>query len=221
VAAAVLLMSGVASADGTPAVTDRAVVDRVAVRFFSIEAGGAARPRFLTERTIAFDARIEAMIEGATTSGPYQERHIRAAVEREIADEVLSSLLAQAGEPPQGVAPLAEDIRTALLARIGGATALEAAAVAEGIDAEEIARMLRRQARAAFYLDHEVSPILHPSEEQLREVFRTSQHPFKGKKFEDVREELGRWFVAERLRVAEAAFLQSARNRVTIVYVAR
>jgi hypothetical protein len=84
------------------------------------------------------------------------------------------------------------------------------------MDATEVDALLHRAALAAWYLDHVVTPILHPSDEQLRDVFRTSAHPFRGQPFERVRDALSRWFVLERLRVAESAFSQSARSRVTI-----
>ena len=74
--------------------------------------------------------------------------------------------------------------------------------------------LLHRAALAAWYLDRAVTPLLHPSDEQLRDVFRTSAHPYRGQTFEAVREALSRWFVVERVRVAEAAFLQAARSRV-------
>ena len=48
---------------------------------------------------------------------------------------------------------------------------------------------------------------------------RESRLGFKSMKFEEAREPLSRWFVAERLRVAENAFLQAARARVKIVIV--
>jgi len=64
-----------------------------------------------------------------------------------------------------------------------------------------------------------VSPLLHPSEEQLRDVFRSSAHPYRGQPFEGVRGALGRWFVIERVRVAENAFLQGARSRVRIIVI--
>ena len=57
--------------------------------------------------------------------------------------------------------------------------------------------------------------------EQLREVFRTSAHPFKNQPFETVRPALTRWFVEERLRAAETTFLQVARARVRSGVVAR
>jgi hypothetical protein len=62
-----------------------------------------------------------------------------------------------------------------------------------------------------------VAPVLEPSEEQLREVFRTSAHPFRGQPFDKVRAPLLRWLVVDLVRSAEAAFLQAARSRVRVV----
>jgi hypothetical protein len=207
-----------------------AVVDRVVVRFYALETGSSLRPRFVTERVLAFEARLEAEAEGKADGGgalgvagegSYPERYVRAALEHHIAEELLASLQIQSGVEPAELPALAKAARVAIVERIGGEDALRAAADTEGIDAAEIDAILRRNARAAYYLDHEVSPILHPSEEQLREVFRTSAHPFKGKKYETVHDDLERWFVAERLRVAEASYLQTSRNRVKIVMVPR
>src|ERR1700735_1356275 len=44
-----------------PGSVDRAVLDRVAVRFYAPETGGTSRPRFITERTLSFEARLVAM----------------------------------------------------------------------------------------------------------------------------------------------------------------
>ena len=81
--------------------------------------------------------------------------------------------------------------------------------------------MLRRQALAAIYIDRSISPILRPSDDQLREVYRTAAHPYRSLTFAQAHDELERWFVAERIRVAESAYLQTARTRVKIVAVAR
>jgi hypothetical protein len=79
--------------------------------------------------------------------------------------------------------------------------------------------MLRRQERAAFYVHEAITPILNPTEEELREVFRTDAHPYKGQRLEDVRDRFVRWLILERLRQAESGFFQSARTRVKIVNV--
>ena len=50
--------------------------DRVAVRYFTPETGGSARPRFITERMLAFEASLEAMNE-AVPEDAYEERHLR------------------------------------------------------------------------------------------------------------------------------------------------
>src|SRR5688572_23053188 len=71
------------------------VVDRVVVRFIAPETGGARNPRFIFERTLAFEARIEALSDpdrGTSSDDPYHERHVSAAMERHIAETILAGL---------------------------------------------------------------------------------------------------------------------------------
>ncbi len=211
---------GAQESGGPSGSLDRAVLDRVAVRFYAPETGGTSRPRFITERTLSFEARLLAMSEqgkGAQTAP--EERHLREAVERHVAEELLSSLGIEGGKETRDLSRLADDARAELEERIGGAAPLRDAALAERIDPEEVQALFLRRARAAYYLDHNVTPILHPDDEQLHEVFRTAAHPFRGRRFEDARNELARWLVAERLKAAETTFLQTARTRVKIVIV--
>jgi hypothetical protein len=199
-------------------------VDRSVVRFSAPEIGGGTQPRFIGERTLAFEARLEAMSEGAGAGDEYDDRQVRAALDRHVSQEVLAALAHTliAGSPP-GQRPsetelerLQQELGSALLERLGGRESVEAAAKAEQLDVFEVEALFRRQALAAWYIDRAVTPILHPDDDQLREVFRTSAHPYRGKPFESVRVALGRWFVIERLRVAESAYLQETRSRVRI-----
>lgn len=109
------------------------------------------------------------------------------------------------------------DITAAIVERFGGRARIDAAATAEQLDVAEVDALLYRGAFAAWYLDRIIAPILHPSDEQLREVFRTASNPYRGQTFEVVHDALQRWFVIDRVRVAEAAFLQGARSHVHIV----
>jgi hypothetical protein len=219
-ACAVLAPSSPARAEGA------VVVDHVAVRFLSTETGGSTHPRFITARVLHFEAHVEALAEQIPQEGPeLYERHIRAALERHVAEEMLAAIPLDRPAPPREVAALEESLRLSLVERLGagqaadGTQELLAAAAEDGIAAQEIDAMLEREARAAIYLDRE-SPILSPDDEQLREVFRTSAHPYRGNRsYDAVRAPLARWFVGERLRVAEGAFLQQARTRVKIVAI--
>jgi hypothetical protein len=218
---ALLLVASAASAETTP----HAVVDRAVVRFLSPETGGAAHPRFVLERTLALEARLEAMAEKGGIGEAYQDRDVRAAMEHDVAEQMLASLAEKliADSPAEkrpglGEVPRVEaQLGPALVERLGGRARVDEAAQAEHIDGPEVDTLLHRAALAAWYLDRAVTPILHPSDEQLRDVFRTSAHPYRGQPFEQVREGLARWFVVERVRVAESAFLQSARSRVKII----
>ncbi len=220
---AALVAASPAKAETAPA---HAVLDRAVVRFYAPETGGTAHPRFVDQRTLAFEARLESMAERPEGIGDgYQDRHVRAALEHHVGEEMLASLAHKliGGSPPNrrpsddDLARVEQNLGAALFERLGGKAQVEAAAAAEQLDAAELDAILRRQALAAWYLDRAISPILQPSDEQLREVFRTSTHPYRGRPFDQVRADLARWFVMERVRAAETAFFQGARTRVVVV----
>jgi hypothetical protein len=223
VALAVLVFATSAQAE-TPA--SRTVLDRAVARFYAPETGGAAHPRFVEQRTLAFEARLESLAEKPEGIGDgYQDRHVRAALEHHVGEEMLASLAhkliggSSAARRPSDadLARVQRDLAAALFERLGGKSQVDGAAAAEQLDAAEIDAILRRQALAAWYLDRAVSPLLQPGEEQLREVYRTSAHPYRGRPFDEVRAELARWFLMERVRAAETAFYQGARTRVVVV----
>jgi len=215
----VLLASS--AANGADAPAPHASLDRVAVRYYAPETGGSARPRFVSERMLAFEARLDALAEQAPDSAAYDDRFVRAALDRHIAEDMLSALAVQSGTALHDLDALAAEEKTELLERIGGPEPLRNAMATEGIDDAEVDSLLRRRVRAAWYIDRSIAPLLRPTDEQLREVFRTSAHPFKNQPFEAARPALARWFVEERLRAAETTFLQVARARIQIVVVPR
>jgi len=209
------------TAAGTEA-EGRAVVDRVAVRFYAPETGGATGPRFITERQLAFEARLDALGEEVGPDPAVSaERHLRAALDRHVVEELLATLQMDGDKGASDAARLAREARVDLEQRARGAQAITFAAHAEGLSPEEVEVVFLRRARAAAYVDRAVSRFLHPTEEQLRESYRTSPHPFRGRPFEDVRTDLARWLVFEKLHALEATFLQTARSRITIVAVSR
>ena len=196
-------------------------MDRVAVRYFTPETGGAQRPRFITERELAFFARVEATSEGVEPPrGDYPERFVRGALDRIVAEDMLASLQVRRGVEPPGLPKLADEARSELELRVGGVSKLVALLDEEGYEDLELRQALMRRVRAAFYVDRAISPILRPSEEELRSAFRTSLHPLRSWRFEDVREEMTRWLVQERLRLVASDFFQGARGRISIRFVA-
>ena len=203
-----------------PSAHAQVVADRVAVRYVTPETGGSARPRFLTERELAFFARIEALLEQTPLeANDYPERYVRSAVDRLVARSMLASLMLGRGIEPPDLQRLTIDARGELEARVGGAHVLDDAMKKEGIAEEELLSFLRDEIRATYYIDKAVAPILAVTEESLREAFRSTLHPFRGQKFDDVRVKLRRWLVTERLRAAELEFLQGARARIKITAV--
>jgi hypothetical protein len=199
-------------------------VDRVSVRFFSPETGGAEHPLFVLERRLAFEARLEAMGDGRTS---YDDRDVASALDRDIAEQILVGLAqklivespADKRPDPREIEKAQQDVAEGLIARFGGRAAVDTAASAEHVDPTEVDTVLRRAGLAAWYVDRTIAPMLHPDEEQLREVYRTGGHPYRGQPFEAIRQQLERWFVVERARVAETAYVQSARSHAHIVIV--
>jgi len=216
-ALALALVCSAASAE----TATHATIDRVAVRYYAPETGGSARPRFVSESMLSFEAHLDALAEQAPDSAAREDRFVRSALDRHVAEDMLSALAVQSGTVLQDLAALADEERTGLVERVGGEAGLRAAMAADGIDDSEVDALLRRRVRAAWYIDRALTPLLRPTDEQLREVFRTSAHPFKNQPFETVRPALTRWFVEERLRAAETTFLQVARARVHVVVVPR
>jgi hypothetical protein len=217
-----LVVTRVASAETAPAL----VVDRVAVRFFCPETGGPEHPRFVLQRPLAYQARLEAMADNPQGIGDgSQDRDVRNALEHDIAEQVLASLAQKLiDDSPADKRPVQSEIDAILhlvegaqVERLGGRARIDAAAAAEGLDASEVDALLARGAFAAWYLDRTVAPLLHPSDEQLRDVYRTARHPYRGQPFDRIRDALSRWFVVDRLRVAESAFLQASRSHMKIV----
>jgi hypothetical protein len=194
-------------------------LDRVVVRFISPETGGAARPRFFTEREVAFFTRIEALLEQQSLEpNEYPERYVRAAVDRLVARTMLASLMIQRGVEPPDLPKQALEAKEELEARLGPG-GLADAMKKEGVEEEELLAFLRDQIRATYYVDRMISPILVVTEDALHETYRGMVHPFRKDKLEDVRAKLRRWIVTERLRAAEIEFLQGARARVKVTTV--
>ncbi len=195
-------------------------IDCTAVRFDAAETGGRARPKFIFERELAFEARLEALadVDRLDKGKPYVERHIRAAVERHIAEELLSHL---AIDPPPTESELAtrtNAARDALETRVGGRAALESAAAAEALGPDEVLQIVMREARASLYIDRMVAPMLEPSDAELREVHRTA-NPFRDRPFEEVAPMLRRWYVGERLDATLQTFYQNARGRIHVAFM--
>ena len=209
---ALALTAGSASAE--PLVLERAVA-----RFVAPETGGVRSPRFIFERMLAFEARLEALADpdrNRADSRPYRERHVRSALERHVSETLLASLRIQPEPSRQDVERQTQAARLMLLQQVGGAKALEDAAQAEGLSPREVISVVRRRARASLYLDRMVAPMLEPSEAELVAIHRTVNTPFSGRPFDEIHQALRRWYVGRRLQQALSAFYQNARSRVTV-----
>ncbi|MFC1641112.1 hypothetical protein ACFL5O_00270 [Myxococcota bacterium] len=205
-----------------PAATDPIVMERAVVRLVAPETGGPRSPRFILERTLAFEARLEAMADESHPLEPripYRERHVRAALERHVAETLLANLRIEPDPTVSELDRLTEAARLMLVERVGGPNALRQATRAEGIGQQELLGIIRRRARATLYLDRMVTPMLSPSNATLRAAHRTAPRPLRDRAFADVSAELRRWYVAERLVAALNTFYENASVRVELTVI--
>lgn len=192
-------------------------LERAVVRFYAPETGGVEHPRFIYERRLAFEARVEALSDQDRGDGDvYRERHISAALERHISEVLLASLRIEPEPTAAVMAHQVELARKLMADRVGGEDALTAAERAEGISSAELSGILRRQARASLYLDRMVAPMLRPSEAELEAIQRSAPAALQNEPFVRVRPLLLRWYVSRRLASAMSSFFQEARSRVTV-----
>jgi hypothetical protein len=210
-----LLLAALLSA--APAGAQPITLDRAVVRFYAPETGGVEHPRFIYERRLGFEARIEALSDQDRGSEEaYRERHVSAALERHISEVLLSSLRIDP-EPSEAVMARQVELARKLMSdRVGGEEALRSAQLAEGISSAELSGILRRQARASLYLDRMVAPMLRPSDAELEAIQRSAPAALQNEPFMRVRPLLLRWYVSKRLQSAMSSFFQEARTRVTI-----
>jgi hypothetical protein len=203
------------------------VLDRVVLRFWAPETGGATSPRYITERQLAFEARLEALAAGGPAAAELAsgqapaDHYVRAALERHIAELLLASLPMQPEPREEEVSRQTERARLALSRRVGGRAVVEEAAKLEGLSLLEVTALLRRQARASLYVDRMVSPMLAPSSAELRQLQPDAPSALRARPFAEVKQELLDWYVSERLSVALREFFQNARSRVHIEVVAQ
>jgi hypothetical protein len=196
-----------------------APVDRAVVRFVAPETGGARHPRFVFERELAFEARLEALSDpdrSALGDAPYRDRHVSAALDRHIAETILGTLRI---EPEPTTAELEHQSQLAhrmLSDRAGGEDALDDARRSEGISEREFGRILAQKARASLYLDRMVTPMLQPSEAELRSIHKSTSTPFSNAPFDTIRPALLRWYVSRRLNAALSTFFENARSRIDV-----
>jgi hypothetical protein len=191
-------------------------IDRVVVRWSTRSSTGVGAPHFITARELAFEARVEALAERRKLAQPFSDKHVRAAIQRHITEVILMELPVEPKPDPKDIGRYAEDARVVIEQQVGGRPALLEAAKAEGITAEELNAMLRRRARASYYLDKMVAPMLEPSELDLREAHRRGDTPYTGQRFEEVQDKVRNWYVSTRLRTALDSYFRNVRSKVTV-----
>jgi hypothetical protein len=105
-------------------------IDHAVIRFYVRETGGVESPRFVYARELAFEARLESLSEGEPRPGdpPYRPRHVRAALDRHVAETVLESLGVDPAPSEADISRRIDEARLALIERVHGVVPLREAA---------------------------------------------------------------------------------------------
>jgi hypothetical protein len=194
-------------------------VDRVVVRFTAPELGGVNSPSFIFERELAFEARLEALSDSRftpTETEPYLSVHVRAALERHVAEAILESLRMTPPPSVDDIEMRAAAAEASLAIEVRGATLIGQAARLEGLEQREVYRLLQRRARASLYLDRMVAPMLSPSEAELQALHNSGRTPFSRASYDEVAAEMRRWYVSRALRQAVQSYYDGARSRIAL-----
>jgi hypothetical protein len=199
------------------------LVDRVVAKWRLVEQATDRRvpERLIFARVLSFEARLEAMAGGEAPDAKVVDRYLRLALSRHVTEELLESLPLDPPPTPSEIAKRAEAGRQALLVRVGSAERLEAAMALERIDENDFGALLRRSARASFYLERMVAPLVEPTELELRELHAAGQTPFAAEPFERRVDAIRRWVLGQRLAAAVDNFWQQARSRLVIEWLKR
>jgi hypothetical protein len=197
------------------------LIDRAVVRFTAPEGGGRARPYFIYERELSFEARLAALADAAHRSKkvPFRRHHLQGALERHIAETLLAALPM---DPEPSEKMLLEQLnaaRTMIVEQVGGEEAFFAAARKEGLGRLEQSRYFRRRARASLYLHVMVTPMLQPSALELRRAHRSGEGPLASLPYAEAEPALRRWYVARSLKAAVTTYFQNARARVQLQFL--
>ena len=193
-----------------------AILDRTVVRFTAPETGGNASPRFIFERVLAFEARLEALADPGYREAqlvPYR-RNPRACRHGAPHRRDAARIAEYRPEAERDHDRSQMNLARAMLANQVGEPRLRAAARSEGIDTQELRRLFRRRALASLYLHHMIAPMLAPGDSELREFYQKT--PLSDQPFEKVKAQLRRVYVSRALGEAVSAFYQNARSRLKV-----
>ena len=214
--AVALLLAAPAQADDKAAPAPQ-LVDRVIVRWTTTDKGGQ-KPQIIFARELALETRLEAMSGGEAPDAPLTERYIRAALNRHIAESLLSMLPIDPVPTPEVIAQRATAAADVLQNRVGGPEKLAKALAIEGFSDEELAAILQRSARASLYLDRMVAPQVAPTKQELVELQASGTTPYTKEPFDKVEEKLRRWAISQRINDALDTFFQRTRSKVVITW---
>ena len=220
VAAAVLAPASIEAASASSFTT----LDRTVARFSDPEAVDAsAGARFVMMRELILEAWLLAYERSpGARPGGFDDKELRAALERHVIEEVLSQRLPSATAEARLAAEV-PDTRAVQAIAVGGdeqlAGALRDANGRATGGALELQAILQRRARAQLYLELTVAQPVELNEAELRAAYVKAPDVLAKRPFDEATPGLRSYLRAQRLREAAQAYYQAVRTRLRLEVV--
>ena len=213
-----LLLACTASVDGLAG----PALDRVVVLIEAPELGGSDRPFFVLEREWAVALEVLRGKRSETSprrllDGELGLRLLEARADRLDADAARDDFRA-ASRLRARRADLELRVRSGLLARVGGSSAIERMRSLHPSFDAAIESLVRRRAGAALGAEALDLLAVTVDEGESRELFRQGGHPFEAARFEEARETFGDWLLVERLGRAGQRHFDQVRRQVRVSF---
>jgi len=195
------------------------VLDRVVARFSDPEADEATGAlRFVMMRELILEAWLVAYEKASPGDTPavFDDKQLRAALERHVIEEVLSERLPSSTPPAKvskGVGDARLALRLAVDDRLGEILARASGGASAG-GAAELETILLRRARAETYLEIAVAEPVDVTEGELRNAWAHPPKMLEAMDFEKAVPALRVLVRAVRLREAAQAYYQAVRARL-------
>jgi hypothetical protein len=195
-----------------------AVLDRVVARFSDPESADAGGVRFVMMRELILEAWIVAYERATPAETPtgFDDKLLRAALERHVIEDVLSQRLPSTATPAKlqkGVDGARLALRLGVNDRVSEILSKASGGAPDG-GVAELESILLRRARAETYLELAVAEPVDVTEGELRAAWAHPPAMLEGTEFEKAVPALRVLVRATRLREAAQAYYQAVRARI-------
>lgn len=160
-------------------------------------------------------ARLSLLTRGAQTVAgvPLSDGLLRATLS-ELVGEALIAVEAQRLNLDSPDATRMQRARMRLVASAGGMQRLNELLRTLGVSERELTRITQRRAIVSAFLDANLEGVTEITQAELERAYRSDDHPFRDRPFDETRDALKSWLAQKRLESAVARWVDSLKRRI-------